>query len=406
MVRQPLAEKATGMKTAVRNRGHSDPVAGGTPSPPPTRFTLDGSEALEAHLASVCARVAGEVAKVTPAARLDGLLLAGGYGRGEGGVLREAGADRPYNDMEFYVFLRGNAFLVERKFRGPLHEAGERLSPEAGLEVEFKVLTLEKLRRSAPSMFYYDLVAGHRWLIGDDTLLAGCEHHRDAGGIPLHEAMRLLFNRCSGLLYSLERLRRAEFGATEADFVGRNLAKAQLAFGDVLLAAHGQYNWSCRERHSRLTRFDFRGELAWAAPLLPLHAAGVEFKLHPQRSTESREALARRHSDLLAAGRQLWLWLESKRLGAGFRSPREYALSAVDKCPETSPLRNRLVNFRAFGAAQIACARYPRQRLFHALALLLWGENDFENIRAGLLTDAADFASLVAAYEKLWQKFN
>jgi len=369
------------------------------------RFTIDGGDALEMQLAQTCERVLSGVRALVPAAKLEGVLLGGGYGRGEGGVLKTAHGDRPYNDLEFYVFIRGNAILAERKFRQPLHELGESLSPEAGLEVEFKVLTLDKLRRSAPSMFYYDLVAGHRWQLGDDALFAGCEHHRDAAKIPLHEATRLLMNRCSGLLYSVERLARKDFGETEADFVGRNLAKAQLAFGDALLAANGQYHWSCRERHARQARLAGAEDL----PLTKLvwqHANGVEFKLHPTRSTESRAALAARHAELSALGKRLWLWLESKRLGTEFAAPRDYAFAETNLCPETSALRNRLVNFRAFGAGGLACARYPRERLFRSLALLLWEQNEFDQVRSELRTTAADFAGLVSAYENLWKRFN
>jgi len=370
------------------------------------RFTIDGSDMLESHMTAMCEKVLTGVKSLVPAAKLSGILLGGGYGRGEGGVLKTATGDTPYNDLEFYVFIRGNALLAERKFRGPLHEFGEILSPEAGLEVEFKVLTLDKLRHSAPSMFYYDLVAGHRWILGDDSLLGDLAHHRDAAQIPLHEATRLLFNRCSGLLFSLEKLKREDFGEAEADFVGRNLAKAQLAFGDVLLAIHGQYNWSCRERHVRMGKIDFKGELAWAAPLLAHHAAGVEFKLHPRRSTELRGALATRHANLSELGRKLWLWLESKRLGVAFNSPRDYAMSKTDKCPETSSRRNRLVNLRAFGARGLTCTSYPRQRLFHALCLLLWDPDGFETTRAELRTEASDFAGLISAYEELWRQFN
>ena len=369
------------------------------------RFTIDGSPALEAHLAATCEKVLAGVKSLVPAAKLEGIALGGGYGRGEGGVLKTPGGDQPYNDLEFFVFIRGNAIFAEGKFRQPLHELGESLSPEAGLEVEFKVLTLDKLRRSAPCMFYYDLVAGHRWQLGDDALLAGCEHHGDARKIPLQEATRLLFNRCSGLLYSLERLRRKDFGEAEADFVGRNLAKTQLALGDVLLAAHGQYHWSCRERHRRLAKLPGAENLP-LADLVRHHAAGVDFKLHPARSREARQTLSARHAELSELGKTLWLWLESKRLGTGFSSPRDYAFSAGNLCPETSSLRNRLVNFRAFGAGGLALTRYPRERLFRALALLLWEQNDIEKVRSELRTAAPDFAGLVSAYENLWKRFN
>ncbi len=369
------------------------------------RFTIDGSSALESHLAATCERVLAGVKSLVPAAKLDGVLLGGGYGRGEGGVLKTAAGDQPYNDLEFYVFVRGYPILAERKFRHPLHKLGENLSPEAGLEVEFKVLTLEKLRRSRPSMFYYDLVAGHRWQLGDDTLLADCVQHRDAAKVPLYEATRLLMNRCSGLLYAAERLVRKNFGEAEADFVGRNLAKAQLAFGDVLLAANGQYHWSCRERHVRLAQLTAVENLP-LPDLIRHHAVGVQFKLHPTRSTESRDILSARHSALSELGQKLWLWLESKRLKKNFTSIRDYAFAKTNLCPETSTLRNRLVNFRTFGASGLAYAGYPRERLFRSLTLLLWTQNNFEKVRLELQTDAKDFAELVFAYENIWRRFN
>src|SRR5882762_1805177 len=72
------------------------------------RFTIDGSEALEAQLANICGEVAARVQSVIPAAKLEAVVLGGGYGRGEGGVLRTVRGDQPYNDIEFYVFLRGS----------------------------------------------------------------------------------------------------------------------------------------------------------------------------------------------------------------------------------------------------------------------------------------------------------
>jgi hypothetical protein len=249
-------------------------------------------------------------------------------------------------------------------------------------------------------MFYYDLIVGHRWLIGADDLLARCEHHRDAGKIPLHEATRLLMNRCSGLLFSLERLRRANFGADDADFVGRNLAKAQLAFGDVVLAAHGLYHQSCRERVKSLHGLGRDESMPWLDMVRRHHAAGVEFKLHPVRCEETQEALRERHAELTSLGRAIWLWLEERRLHVRFATTREYALSAVDKCPETSPWRNRLVHLKTAGvvaALSRDARRYPRHGLLHDLALLLWEPPALQ---------AADFSGRVAAYEQSWHRFN
>jgi len=364
------------------------------------RFTIDGSDALERQLTELCETIAQAVKEIIPADRLEGLLLGGGYGRGEGGVLRTPDGDRPYNDLEFYVLVRGPVFLNDRRYRQALHALGERLTPAAGMDVEFKILSLRKLSRSPVSMFYYDLVVGHRLVIGPQDLLDGCGHHQQAEKIPLHEATRLLMNRCSGLLFALERLRQSTFTTDDADFIGRNLAKAQLAFGDVVLTAHGRYHQSCRERLARLQGMTPDESMPWLKAVQRQHAEGVEFKLHPVRCGETKETLLTQHAELSELGRALWLWLEERRLHVRFASTREYAFSLVDKCPETSAWRNRLIHLKNEGLAAALRPdgrRYPRQRLFHNLALLLWEPAAMQ---------PADFSGRVEAYAQCWHRFN
>src|SRR4051794_37699748 len=72
------------------------------------RFTMDGDDALEKHLTRGCEQVLSGVRGLIPAHKLEAVLLGGGYGRGEGGVLRTSEGDRPYNDLEFYVAITGN----------------------------------------------------------------------------------------------------------------------------------------------------------------------------------------------------------------------------------------------------------------------------------------------------------
>ena len=379
------------------------------------RFTVDGSPALEARLLEICAEVRAGVEAIVPPTRLEGLLLGGGYGRGEGGVLRGAEDDAPYNDLEFYVFVRGVRLLAERAFHRQLHELGERLGPAAGVEIEFKLITARSLRGSPTTMFYYDLVCGHREVHGAvEPLLAKCEHHRDASRIPLSEAARLLMNRCSGLLFAAELLERPMFERADSDFVRRNLAKAQLAFGDVILTAEGQYHWSCLERRRRFAQLPLGKELAWAAALKEHHSVGVEFKLHPFRSDEPREPLAAAHRELTALARQLWLWLESRRLGRVFSSIQEYAMTPLNKCPETRAAKNSLINLRIFGrnALSGSAFHYPRERLFNSLALLLFepefagSDQGLQSVQQELDTQAATFPEMIAAYKRLWQRFN
>lgn len=381
----------------------------------PQRFTLDGGPALEAHLAATGQRVLAAVESLIPKDRLLGILLAGGYGRGEGGVLRDTSGEHPYNDLEYYVFVRGNTFLQERRYREALHHLGESLSPEAGIEVEFKVITPGKLRKGPVTMFSYDLVSAHRWVLGTDRILEGCTAHLNAADIPLHEVTRLLMNRCSGLLFCVDRFKKREFTPEDADFVGRNLAKARLALGDAWLAAQGLYHWSARKRHETLR------PNAWPNCPVPIealrsnHAVGVEFKLHPVRTQASKADLMQQHAALVELARPLWFWVESRRLRHSFNAPEDYLEQSIDKCPETRAWRNVVVNLLARGPSRIISGcplRYPRQRLLHALTALLFVQGAADDpkwsayISRELDSDADNWDSWMGGYRRLWNRFN
>ena len=378
----------------------------------PQRFTIDGSDLLEAHLVSVCQCVVEDLKTLLPSSKFEALVLAGGYGRGEGGVLRTGRRDEPYNDLEFYVFLRGTPWVNARRYDRRLQNVGEKLSRKAGLHVEFKIDSLAALRRRSISMFSYDLVSRHRALLGGPQVFAGCQHHLEATTLPAGEATRLLLNRCTGLL--LAKLMLADYAAPDADqadFITRNLAKLRLGLGDAVLTALGQYHWSCLERHRRLQSL--------TGPDLPPefenirngYARGVEFKLHPRKQTQSREALSREIQDLSQSAFGLWVWLESRRLGRHFASAREYALSRLEKCRGTNKWHNYLLNLRTFGPKALLTPgfdRYPRERLFNTLPLLLWYEQASHEpdvrhrVQEQLMTQEQEWRGWLAAYKQLW----
>ncbi|MGH7995814.1 MAG: hypothetical protein ACREFX_05615 [Opitutaceae bacterium] len=224
---------------------------------PSRRFTLDGDRALEDGLELACARALSGVRGLISANRLEAVLLAGGYGRGEGGVRNTSAGDRPYNDLEFYVVLRGPRLLNEARYRPALEALGHILGHQTGVEIEFKVASAAGLAGSGPNMFLHDLLAGHRLLWGSEAALARCLPHAPAERIPISEAVRLLMNRGTGLLLARARLEAPGadgWSDDDADFVRRNLAKAQLACGDAVLTVCRLYHGSCRERHLRLRR--------------------------------------------------------------------------------------------------------------------------------------------------------
>lgn len=373
-----------------------------------TRFTRDGSDALESLLEETCRSIGREVERIVPGNQLQALALGGGYGRGEGGVLKTEHGDAPYNDLEFFLFIDGPPRLNERRFGDAIHELGHRMTEQLGIEVEFKITSLGAVVSGPTTMFYYDLVAGHRIFAGPEDALAGCRHHADASRIPPHEATRLLMNRCSGLLYAGERLARESFTTADADFVARNIAKAQLALGDAMLAIRGRYHWSCLERHTRLEQINDAS--LPMSDLIGFHRAGVSFKLHPHASDSSRGELATLHQQVSAAAWTVWHYVEETRLGTSFASPADYA-KGPNKCPETRVLKNALVRLRAFGPRGWfggRTFRYPREALLNTLPVLLWQPDaaDTRWLSRELVSPVADRHAAVSIYQNLWERFN
>src|SRR5262249_46139172 len=138
--------------------------------------------------------------------------------------------------------------------------------------------------------------------------------------------------------------------------------------------------------------------------ILKHHATGVKFKLHPERALWPKAEFAALHRELCSLAAELWLWLESRRLNRPFGTLKDYAMDRSRKCLDSSFWRNLLLSIRTFGFKAVLnpdAARYPRERLFNSLPLLLWnGELSREpeirdHLQRQLMTGATDRAGLV-----------
>ena len=97
------------------------------------RFTIDGGDKLEEELSALCRRVSDGVRSIILERTLEAIVLAGGYGRGEGGVLLTSEGDKPYNDIEFYLFIKGSALMNQRRYGKALNRLADDLSGDAAV---------------------------------------------------------------------------------------------------------------------------------------------------------------------------------------------------------------------------------------------------------------------------------
>ena len=237
-------------------------------------YTLIPSGELAAFLDGALAGIAADIDARRPP-KLAQVVLGGGYGRGEGGVLHTPQGDRPYNDLDIFVFSDGADRNERREIAGSIAEISARWEVKLGVAVDFSpVKELSSLHGVSSTLMFQELRRGWKPIWGD----AGFEKYipeLDAAQLPVTEAVRLLLNRGMGLVLAGEALKDGGDG----DFIVRNLNKSVLGGGDALLIASGEYRWSGVDRVEEFRRYT--AENGMPPETAEHYAAAFRYKTEP-----------------------------------------------------------------------------------------------------------------------------
>ena len=231
--------------------------------------------------------------------RLAGVVLGGGYGRGEGGVRENSALELQLksptltlsNDLDFFAITEDGAPEAESvaAIGDALKPISEKWTAKLGIDVDFTVKTPWRIRHDQERLMIQELLRGYCDVAGKkgEELFAGMERV-DAAKLPWMEAARLLMNRGMGLLFALS-WSSSEVGENSsssrkdeqippsnsnsklelhADFVSRNINKCILGAGDARLIARHAYTWRAEDRARAL------GDA--------LYGAAVEWKFRPK----------------------------------------------------------------------------------------------------------------------------
>lgn len=380
------------------------------------RYTFDGPEEVELRIARDQQRVVAEVIALPDAHRLVALVLAGGYGRGEGGYRCAGSTVVPYNDYDYFVVVRDCGARELRRLRGTLHALGERLGTEFGLEVDFAVLAAERLAKLPACLMYSELKWRHRVLWGDRGALQAIASP-PVERLPLAEFSRMMLNRGALLLMNAHELHRgATVRARTCERFLRYFSKGLLAAGDARLAAAGRYHPSVDERSRRLR------ELAWPGAgrerFLELYDFAVRIKLggEPARVLQPGEP-QRLHCLAVHEWLEAYRILETARLGGAPETWQTYASADVAKGQGAGRWWSPLHHVALAVTAAVARARlpdldrlllHPRERLMAALPLLLESGAPVQNRLAaealGAPVDAA-WPQLADCFLADWRRY-
>ena len=255
------------------------------------RFVSGDLPALDALVEKASAGIGRDIAALH-IPHLAGVVLGGGYGRGEGGARKsENGGLVLSNDLDFFaVTEEGQSDNATLPIAEALHPVSEKWTASLGVDVDFAVKTPWRLKHDEERIMVQELLRGYFDVAGDkgEKMFAGIER-RDAAAIPWMEAARLLMNRGMGLLFAKESGR-------SRDFTARNINKCILGAGDALLVSRGLYRWRVGERAAALATQGDKG----------LYARAVEWKFRPGETPvcdweAARETWLNSHKETIAA---------------------------------------------------------------------------------------------------------
>lgn len=242
---------------------------------------------MEALVERTVAGIGADLAALRPRG-LRGVVLCGGYARGEGGVSEGPdGARRLSNDLDFYVVAEDGADVAA--VAGALAPVARRWSAETGVDVDFPPpKTVRRMLRDERRVMIQELVRGYQDAYGEpgETMFAPIRR-LPPSELPWTEAARFVANRGYGLLLAME--------GRDPLFAARNVAKCVLGAGDARLVIRGAYRWRAEERAKADGTEAYAAALAWKFRPGPTPPVPWE---------EARQIWLAAARDVFAAGRE------------------------------------------------------------------------------------------------------
>ncbi|MCX5800447.1 MAG: hypothetical protein NTX17_03565 [Candidatus Eisenbacteria bacterium] len=325
-------------------------------------LVYEGSTDDEERLRGVLERAARYIVERVGKKGLEAIVLAGGFGRGEGTLHRDDGAPGlPFNDLDLLLVgtRRGIASGVLRHLKSSLAQL-------LGVDfLDIGYMCSSQFREARPTIFLYDLKYGSKILWGSPDVLEQVPSFASSD-LPLTEATRLFLNRGIGLLYVLLSIERGETGSVSRKNAAVAWSKVVLAAGDAILLERKLYHWSYVERMKRID--EMSGSSVADGDFLQKHKSATLFKLTADFGVLPTQDPARLCVEARFLHEKYFRWVEQNRTFANLTDWTAYP--SVLLRVGLRPLRGRLKD----SLTELRSALGHVDRLGRFARLPLWGE--------------------------------
>lgn len=274
-----------------------------------TQWTVAGSPALEQRIDRLVLELRSRLSHAFAPEDYSVVVIAGGYGRGEGGVDTSQGGENLHNNLDLVWVAR---------HPGSMTRIRERLAAEAryfasshGITLDTFVIDEARLRRLPCLVMLYDMREGSRVLLGPPERLRELIPYGVADILP-SDMRNLLINRGTLLLINRWLLSCAgQLSPERRQLIVRHAMKAMIGLGDALLFMRGEYHWSYQEKQRRM-----EASVDLPALMRQQYYQAAEFRYRPDYSPFQDIDLHSWNEDLIRLFERGHREYESWRLGA------------------------------------------------------------------------------------------
>ena len=271
------------------------------------RFTAKGSAEVEARITALVEEAAEALKPLLPPSVCRALILIGGYGRGEGGVISTPDGEHPHNNLDFLAILESNDARKARAIRQQMLDAFLPIARRYDIEIDVGTVSTRTLRWAPSLVMWYDMRFGHKTILGDSGYMPSLRRF-EVDRIPPWDARNLLVNRAS-LLVINDYLLEQYYDQVDRNLVVKHIVKAIIGYGDALLFFLGGYHWSYVERQRRI-----RQQAGIDEQFRRLYDEAADFRFRPHYADYATRDLVQWMADLRRELGPVHLRCESLRL--------------------------------------------------------------------------------------------
>lgn len=253
-----------------------------------SKYTFIYNEKIEALLNSILSSIVADLSDFKFANYIEFLVLGGGYGRGEGGILFDENKNpNLYNDLDFFVISNTKDTNINSKINSFFCELSKKYTKKIGIDVDFsRAFHSKYIQKKLDVLMWREMVLGANILWGDSQKFRNLFKVNESDLPEAKEVEKLLFNRLSGLFFAFQRLQLDSLNSDDFNFISRNINKSILAIADARLIASKCYPFKSVQRLAALKNL-----LSKDDELLIAYQKALLFKQFPNPVSDKKIAM-------------------------------------------------------------------------------------------------------------------